>query len=144
MRFPLFIDLSDKRAVVVGGGRVGLRRVAELEKFGAHVTVISPGISGSIGRAKHIARKYKKGDLEGSFLAVAATNDREVNRAIGVEAGVLGVYVSVADCAEECSFYFPAICQGDGLVAGVVSNGGDHSKTAAAAKEIRKILSKGF
>ena len=46
----------------------------------------------------------------------------------------------MADCEAECSFYFPAICAGDDLVAGVVSSGKDHHKTARAAREIRKVL----
>ena len=72
--------------------------------------------------------------------AIAATGDREVNLQVGEEARRLGIPVSVADCDAECSFYFPAICTGEGLVAGVVSSGKDHHKTARAAREIRKVL----
>ena len=50
-RFPLFLDLTGRRAVVLGGGTVGLRRAAALARFGAEVTVISPHLSGEIGRA---------------------------------------------------------------------------------------------
>ena len=48
--------------------------------------------------------------------------------------------MSVADCEAECSFYFPAVCTGEDLVAGVVSTGKDHHRTARAAREIRKVL----
>lgn len=140
--FPLFTDLSGKRAVIVGGGTIGLRRAEILVRFGADVTVISPEIKRTKQNVNHIDRVYEKGDLKGAFLAVAATDDREVNCAVGIEAGELGIPVSVADCAGECTFYFPAICEGDGLVAGVVSDGSDHRKTAKAAGEIREILSK--
>ena len=78
--------------------------------------------------------------MEGAALAIAATNDRSVNRRVGEDAKALGIPVSVADCEAECSFYFPAICVGDGLVAGVVSEGKDHHRTARAAKAIRKVL----
>ena len=71
---------------------------------------------------------------------IMATSSREVNRQIGQEARNLGIPVSVADRAEECTFFFPAVCQGGGLVAGVVSDGTDHHKTARAAKAIRKCL----
>ena len=73
-------------------------------------------------------------------MAVAATNDREVNHQVGLEARQSGIFVSVADRKEESTFFFPAICKGNGLVAGVVSRGAEHKKTAAAAREIRKIL----
>ena len=63
-----------------------------------------------------------------------------MNRQVGEEAHSLGIPVSVADCEAECSFYFPAVCTGEELVAGVVSSGKDHHKTARAAKEIRRVL----
>ena len=73
-------------------------------------------------------------------LAVAATGDRAVNRAVGEEARGLGIPVSVADRHEECTFYFPAVCLAGGLSAGVVSQGEDHHKTARAARAIREVL----
>lgn len=139
-RFPLFLDLTDKPVVVVGGGTIALRRVETLLRFGAAVTVISSSLARPVEGIRYVARRYEPGDLSGAFLAVAATSSREVNRQIGQEARNLGIPVSVADRAEECTFFFPAVCQGGGLVAGVVSDGTDHHKTARAAKAIRKCL----
>lgn len=138
-RFPLFVDLNGKKAVVVGGGAVAARRVEVLGRFGAEVTVISPTWAGT--GCAWVPRAYAPGDLEGAFLAVAATDDRAVNRAVGEEAGRLGIPVSVSDCKDECTFYFPAVCAGGGVVAGVVSaQGEDHRRTAAAARRIRETL----
>ena len=78
-RFPLFLDLTGRRAVVLGGGTVGLRRAAALARFGAEVTVISPHLSGALEGIRHIPRAYQAGDLAGAFLAVAAVNDPSVN-----------------------------------------------------------------
>ena len=78
-------------------------------------------------------RPYAPGDLAGAALAVAATDDRAVNRAVGEEAKVQGIPVSVADCPEECTFFFPAVCTGENLVAGVIGRGDDHARTARAA-----------
>ena len=64
----------------------------------------------------------------------------EINRQIGEEARAAGIFVSVADSPEESSFYFPALCVEQGLVAGVVSETRDHKKTAAAAQAIRRLL----
>ena len=139
-RFPLFIDLTGKRAVVIGGGAVGLRRAAALRDFGAAVTVISPTLSGPLPDVTHLPRPYRAGDLEGAFLAVAATDDGAVNTAAGEEARSLGVLFNRADDPGRCDFFFPAICLGKGLVAGVVGDGGDHRKTAEAARRIRKTL----
>ena len=85
-RFPLFIDLTGRRAVVVGGGTVGLRRAEALRRFGAEVTVISPRLAGPLPGAVHLPRAYRDGDLAGAFLAVAATDDGAVNAAAGREA----------------------------------------------------------
>lgn len=139
-RFPLFIDLNEKRAVVIGGGKIACRRAEVLCRFGAEVTIIAPECQDVPKGAAYICRAYQKGDLNGAFLAVAATDDREVNRQVGQEASQLGIPVSVADRKEESSFFFPAICQGGGLVCGLVSHGTDHRKTAMAAEKIRGIL----
>ncbi len=137
--FPLFLDLENRPVVVVGGGTIARRRVEVLKKFGAAVTVIAPTWSGE--DVTWLARPYAPGDLAGAVLAVAATDNRAVNHAVGEEARQRGIPVSVCDCREECSFYFPAICEGGGVVAGVVStHGEDHHRTAAAAKCIRRVL----
>lgn len=138
--FPLFVDLHGKTVVVVGGGAIACRRIRALGEFGAHVVVIAPRWDEPLAGMTHLARPYAPGDLAGAFLAVAATDDRQVNRAVGEEARALGIPVSVADRREECTFFFPALCTGAGLVAGVVSAGADHKQTARGAKAIREVL----
>ena len=139
-RFPLFVDLKGKKAVVVGGGTVACRRIGVLRTFGAAVTVIAPHWREPLEGVEWLARPYAPGDLEGAALAVAATSDRAVNRAVGEEAREAGIPVSVADAPEECTFWFPAVCRGEDLVAGVVSLSGDHHRTARAARAIRTVL----
>ena len=139
-RFPLFVDLTGRTAVVVGGGTVGLRRAEVLRSFGALVTVVSPALARGAEGVRHVARAYMPGDLAGAFLAIAATDSPAVNEAVGAEARRLGIFFNRADDPGQCDFFFPAICEGDGLVAGLAGDGGDHRKTARMAKEIRKIL----
>ena len=139
-RFPLFIDLAGRRAVVVGGGAVGLRRAAVLARFGAQVTVISPALSGPLPDVTCLPRPYRNGDLAGAFLAVAAAGDSAVNTAVEEEARRLGVLFNRADDRRRCDFFFPAVCLGEGLVAGVAGDGSDHRKTAEAARRIRLVL----
>ena len=139
-RFPLFVDLAGKKALVIGGGTVGLRRAEVLARFGAEVTVVSPTLSREVERIRHIPRKYTLGDLEGAFLAVAASDDPQVNEAAGREARRLGVIFNRSDAPADCDFFFPAVCEGGGMVAGLAGDGTDHGKTARTAKEIRKIL----
>ena len=139
-RFPLFVDLTGKKALVIGGGTVGLRRAEVLARFGAEVTVVSPALSREAERIRHIPRKYAPGDQEGAFLAVAAADDPQVNEAAGREARRLGVFFNRSDAPADCDFFFPAVCEGGGMVAGLAGDGTDHGKTARTAKEIRNIL----
>ena len=124
----------------MGGGKIALRRAGVLLSFGADVTIIAPVCEAVPEGATFLQRPYEQGDLAGAFLAVAATNCREVNFQVGQEANAAGILVSVADRKEESNFFFPAICAGSGLVAGVVSQGEEHKKTAAAARKIRTVL----
>ena len=140
LKFPLFLDLTGKKVVLVGGGTIAARRIGTLRLFGCEIVVIAPSLKSKADGITWLPRAYEPGDLEGAFLAIAATDNRQVNHQVGEEARRLGIPVSVADCEAECSFYFPAICTGDDLVAGVVSSGKDHHKTARAAREIRKVL----
>lgn len=139
-RFPLFIDLTGKKAVVIGGGTVGLRRAEVLARFGAEVTVISPSLAREAEGIRCVLRPYAPGDLDGAFLAVAATSDPAVNEAAGREARRLGVIFNRSDNPADCDFFFPAVCEGAGMVAGLAGDGGDHGRTARTAREIRKIL----
>lgn len=137
-RFPLFVSLADKKCVVFGAGAIGARRIGVLRRFGAEVITVAPEDKAGVGLTH--CRGYEKSDLSGAFLAVAATNDRAVNHRIAQDCAERGIPCSVADCAAESTFFFPAVCEGGGLTAGVVSRGAAHGKTAAAAKRIRAVL----
>ena len=137
--FPIFVDLNHQSVIVIGGGTIATRRVNVLIQFGADVTVISPTWQERDG-VRWIPRHYREGDLKGATLVIAATNDRNTNFAVGEEARYNNIPVSVADAQEECTFYFPAICMGEDVVAAVVSHGKNHRKTAQTAIEIRKIV----
>lgn len=145
-RFPLFVSLVDADCLVVGAGEVGRRRAEALARFGARVTVIDPRTGESMGPCAGIQvrrRPYEAGDEDGRALVVAATDDRSVNRAIGERCRRLGIPVSVADAPDECTFFFPALCENDELVVGITSRGampGDHAVVARTAAQIRGIL----
>ncbi|HZT39878.1 MAG TPA: bifunctional precorrin-2 dehydrogenase/sirohydrochlorin ferrochelatase [Bryobacteraceae bacterium] len=108
--YPLFLDISGKRAVVVGGGRVAYRKTVALIEAGARVTVIAPRFDERFSAApvERIAREYRAGDLAGARLAFAATDRRNVNARVAREARSLGIPVNVADAPAQGDFIVPA------------------------------------
>ena len=142
--FPALLDLKGKPCVVVGGGRVGERKVRSLVKAGALVKVISPQISESLlrlevkGKIVHHARSFRSGDLRGTFLAIAATDDRATNERVSRLAFGLKIPVNVVDDPAHSSFIVPSLVeQGDLLVA--ISTSG---RSPALAKLLRQRLQK--
>jgi len=134
----------DKAVLIVGGGKVAVRRARVLIDFGALVTVVSPEICAEMRELiGHIVWKQQRFDRIGQdfSLVLAATDDRNTNKRIGESAKALGIPVSVADRKEESTFWFPAIAKGEGIVAGLISESGDHSTVKEAAGKVRKVLS---
>ena len=120
--FPLLIDLKGNNCTVFGGGSGALRRVKELLRFDAKVTVISPQICNELkrlseeNRIRHIPRKYFRGDCSNSQLCVAATDDNNTNIAISTECKNKGVPVNVTQPRSFGTFSFPRMVLDDQVV----------------------------
>ena len=120
--FPLLVDLKDNNCTVFGGNKSALRRVNELLRFGAKVTVISPQICSELaqmseqGRIRHIPRKYFRGDCSNSQLCVAATDDSTLNIAISTECKNKGIPVNVTSPRSYGNFTFPRLVTNDDVV----------------------------
>ena len=137
-RFPLFISLVNKNVLIVGAGKISKRRFEILKRFGANITVIATENRADIENV--IIKSYSENDLNDMALVIAATDDRATNHKIYLDCNKRNILVSVADCFEESTFFFPAICQNDILTAGLVSNGKNHTAVSAMAREIRNLL----
>lgn len=142
LKFPLFIDLRGKNVLVVGGGKIGTRRIKTLLTFGARVVVVSPGDLDSeiTGKVEHIQRCFAESDVDGMLLVVGATDSRPVNRSIYNACIKNNIPVSIADCIAECTFFFPAVCTDNRLSIGITSDGSRHGLVSDAAKKIRSLL----
>ena len=123
--FPLYTDIRHFRILMVGGGAIALRRLKTLQMFHEHITVISPSVCKEIedmvleGFVTWISRSYVSGDLKNFDMVLAATDDREVNHIIFLEARREKIPVNISDCKEECSFYFPSVIKDGDIVIGV-------------------------
>ena len=109
--YPINLRLKGARCLVVGGGRVAEGKVLGLLEAGAVVTVVAPEIAEEIASLADVRlerRAYQLGDLAGYRLAIAATGDPEVNRAVFLEGEATGVWVNAADDPDNCTFTLPA------------------------------------
>lgn len=144
--FPMFMDMRGKRVLVVGAGKIAMRRIETLLKFDCEIIVVAPEVSEVLqaycanGKLKIRSGYYCRTDLEGADVALAVTNDREVNRRVGLDAKALSIPVSVADAQEECTFYFPAVVEHGDIVLGLSSQGRSPSGVSALTKKLRWIL----
>ena len=144
--YPVNLAIAGRKCVVVGGGEVAARKVSTLLDCEAAVEVISPELTPGLGklsaegRLHWQARPYRRGDLAGAFLVIAATDDQEVQAEVFAEASEANQLVNVADVPSRCNFILPAlVSRGDLLLA--VSTAG---KSPALARQISRELAEAY
>lgn len=134
--YPVNLVLTGRRCLVVGGGRIAARKVAGLQAAEAEVVVVAPTVGPEV-RATGVPyeeRPYRRGDLEGVWLAVTATDDREVNRQVHDDGEAAGVWVNAADDPASCSFVLPAVVR-QGPVMVTIGTAGRSPALASWLKE---------
>ena len=142
----MYLSLAFKgdglRCLIVGGGEVALRKLKLMLETGCAMTVISPRIHDGIQSAvaekgvQWIAREIRAGDCRGYQLVIAATERREINRAISEEAKSLGIPVNVVDDPELCTVIFPAVWRKGPLTIAVTTEGAAPFMAAAVRDRI--------
>lgn len=144
--YPIFLNIRGKKCVVVGGGKVAFRKVKALLEHGANVEVISPDLCPELrelAKAKAISvlrQNYEPENLKGAFIAIAATNEKDINQRVIEEAKKQGVLVNVVDNLELSDFIVPShFHRGDLTIA--VSTAG---LSPALARKIRSQLEQNF
>jgi precorrin-2 dehydrogenase/sirohydrochlorin ferrochelatase len=145
--YPAFLNLKDKIAVVIGGGKVAERKVVSLLKAGSDVKVISPKLTKRIekeklkGRIKHIPRQYRKGDLKNAFLVIAATDSPTINDRVSKDAPSL---VNVVDIPDLCNFIVPSVMNRGPLNIAVSTSGISPALSRSIRKELEKFYGSEF
>jgi precorrin-2 dehydrogenase/sirohydrochlorin ferrochelatase len=140
--YPAFLDITGKKCVVIGGGRVAERKCSPLIRAGAQVVVISPKLTQGLEALKkrrlirHIGRLYRRGDMQSAFMAIAATDSREINLKVVADAAIHKALLNVVDNPQLCNFIVPSVLR-RGLLTIAISTGG---VSPAMARTIRKSL----
>ena len=141
--FPLFLKLTGRPCLVIGGGQLAESKIESLRAAEARVTVIAPDVSPAIaeladsGEIVWLERPYAPGDIaDGTFLVVTATNRPEVNRAVYLEATSKSILCNAVDDPPYCDFYFPSIVRRGDLQIAISTAG----QSPALAQRLRKEL----
>ena len=151
MYFPIFIDLSDKEILMVGGGTVAARRVKSLCGFARQVTVVAPAICDAIRDlqteypVKMVQEPFAEALLDSADrfgMVLAATDDAALNERIAQMCHARGILVNIASRKEACDFYFPSIIRRDPVVIGINASGLDHGLVKRTREELEAALDK--
>jgi precorrin-2 dehydrogenase len=127
--YPVNLVVSGRRCVVVGAGRIAARKVDGLLAAGADVHVVAPHLGAQVrerlddGRITAVERAFEPEDLDGAWLATAATDEASVNHAVFEAGDARGVWVNSADDPDNCSFTLMSVIRRGDLVVTVGTGG---------------------
>lgn len=143
--YPLLLDLSERRVLLVGGGAVAARRLPALLDAGATVTVVSPAVLPAIASSgvTVVARAYAPADLDGAWLVLSATDDAAVNEAVAADAHAARIWCVRADDGASSAARTPSSVTVDGITVAVSSEPPDPRRSTAIRDAIHLLLDTG-
>ncbi len=137
--YPIHLNVTGKKCVIIGGGKVAYRKACSLKESGADVVVVSPEVCSEMVNEEGLAlikKEYEECFLDGALLVIAATDNEAINKKVTLDAEKRNIIVNVVDYPERCSFIVPStINRGDLCIS--ISTGG---ASPAVAKRIREEL----
>lgn len=142
---PVSMNITGKKILIVGGGRVATHKLSLLSRFTNEITILAPEISCEIKKSNFriIQREYHSSNLEGYFLVYACTNNYCLNQKIREEAHARGLLVNVADNPELCDFVSPAIYKNGYITIAIGSNAQNVRKAIEIRDKIETFFSHG-
>jgi len=126
---PIFLNITNRHCVVIGGGDVATRKVTMLLKAHAAITLYSPEICAELremagaGQIKYVQANFKEKQIESACLVIAATDDEAVNVAVSVAAKAQNIPVNVVDAPDLCTFTMGSIIDRSPVVIAISSEG---------------------
>lgn len=160
--FPMFVDMTERECLIVGGGNVAYRKVIVMLDFGAKVTVVAEDICDELRKLKiddiasedktgsytankenritFIKRRFERKDCDGMEMVIAATDDNALNHEIAEYCKANGIMVNAVDQKADCSFIFPSYIKKKNLVAAFSSGGNSPVLTQYLKGKEQEIL----
>lgn len=137
--FPFFVDIKDKKIIIVGGGDVAFRKSVKLMPFEPKITVIAPDFIKDfeyLHGINMLFRKFDDNDIKGAYAVIAATDDNSLNARIYELCREKNILVNTVDDKEKCTFIFPALVKRDDITIGISTAG----KSPFFAKYLRQYI----
>ncbi|BCX88996.1 uroporphyrin-III C-methyltransferase/precorrin-2 dehydrogenase/sirohydrochlorin ferrochelatase [Methylomarinovum tepidoasis] len=147
---PVFLKLTGRLCLVVGGGAVALRKAEMLRRAGAEVGVIAPRFHPQLealarrGEIRLRRQDYTPAALDGAVLVIAATDDGALNHRIATEARRRGIWINAVDQPDDCDFILPAIVDRSPVVVAVSSGGRAPVLTRQVKARLETLLPAGL
>lgn len=160
--FPMFVDMTERECLIVGGGNVAYRKVIVMLDFGAKVTVVAEDICDELrkltiddiasedktgsytankeNRITFIKRRFEQKDCDGMEMVIAATDDNDLNHEIAEYCKAKDIMVNAVDQKADCSFIFPSYIKEKNLVAAFSSGGNSPVLTQYLKGKEQEIL----
>lgn len=145
-KYPIFLELSGRRAVVIGGGSVALRKAQSLLAAEARLVVVAERFDNMLTalcrekNAELIKSRYSKNYLAGALLAIAATNNHKLNKQIYKDCQELEVLCNVVDVPELCDFFVPAVVKRGNLQIAISTEGQCPAYAGHTRKKLETIF----
>lgn len=145
-QYPICLNVTNERCLIIGGGKVAARKVAELVTCGASVHVVSPEMCAEMREQieeheiSFARREFVEADVEGALIVIAATDDREVNERVASAARQCGAIYNVVDVPELCRFTAPAVVRRGPLTVTVSTTGTSPALAGRLRRELDEIL----
>jgi len=139
---PISLNITDKKILLIGGGRIAGHKIGFLEQFTSNISVVAIEVIDSI-KAKgydYKEKPYEKSDLEGAFLVYACTNLIDLNQQVKADAESLGILSNVVDNPKLCDFVSPAIYKHNHITIAVGSNAQEVHRSIAVRNKIKELL----
>ncbi len=142
--FPMLIDMTNLKVLVVGGGAIATEKLEKLIDFTTNITIISIKVE---ERAKELIEKYGltlekrayiRGDIDGFDIVIVATDTIELHKAIYEESRDSKTLINSVDDTQYCDFIFPSYIKRDDLTIAFSTGGA----SPAFAKELRQYIEK--
>ena len=146
MFYPLFLDLKDRRVLVIGGGEVAERKVESLLAAGATVTVVAPILNSALTKladSKAVElrqRRFIESDLDGNLLVISATDDPAAQQQIAAAARERNILINTVDQPQLCDFIVPAIVRKGYVVLAISTSGRSPALAAALRAKVDSLI----